>query len=1318
MIEDLLRSTSGPLDADPRYSPNPIWWWSGGRLDKATLLRQLERFVEGGVFNVIILNLAARAPIHGKDADDPPLFSDAWWDLFREVCAAARRLGVSIWFYDQIGFSGANFQGRLVIRHPEFSGLWIESAVVDAPDACFPDGCVPIAAYCGSKRLPIADGRVTGAAGPVRLVYASKRGFDYLGGRACDALFDAIYGEYERKAGDFLGSAIVGSVQDEMPSIPTWTRDFEARFQEKAGYPLLDHLPCLWEGNDAHARKVRHDFQATRARLAEEAFFRKAFEWHEKHGLQCGCDPKTHARKGNPLGCVETYADLHRTNRWYAAPGCDHHGNGRVHASLAWLNKRPRVWLEAFYASGWGGTLEDTFDWLLAWFQAGANLYNPHAVYYSTQAGNWEWAAPSTCWRQPYWRHYRIFSGAIARLCKVLAQGVPACEVGILYPTATVQAGATLAPYSGPPPDAREGWFSDLKWEPTAEAVKADEVFRALIGKMEWMQPVPGPLDRACVEYLVLDDHSLESATVEGGRLCIGGSRLSKVLLPACHTLTPKTASLLGEFAAAGGVLIAVETPPEEVIGGEEVPGDLTICRLEDVKGIFDSEGLLPRAPVSTLHRKDGGWHFLYVPAVYPRATKLQLGETWYGPHGIELDRAACAEEMFVDLPRAATSVHVWEPFEGSCALAEVMDSEHALRAKVRFDSGPVAVLMWREDEVVREPAVSAAAAKPESAVIGLPRIWTSEIIPTVGLPENDLMGAADLGFQPPQTSILEQAPATTDGISEGLAWGFSNPHAPGEEVQIGFAARGWQTDPLPLGDLPAPLEHVADGPDPLETAGWKPSVYSLTRGLRHDPCQLMSHGPSGHIPEEFVQFGRIDVGCGVHFRTGFFVAHERAAFLAIGSKAAKSAWLNGRKVFAPDDAYQSVAPVTLRAGVNILDVQLRPTAPCEAAGLFWCLLETPLGFERPEWIAAPAELEGGGPRTFCREWVLPSAPARATFQIALSGCAQLTVNGTLIGRQGGFDPYDLGVRIELYDVTNLRGGSNLIEIQMDPANGKSPLLVDAVACDPGGRENRLWSDADWRMEVGGTLPVSLANNFNYHFNRSHFYLWQRPHPLPLAADGESSPVLPVMPDSRPGKSGVEWFRWTLPPGARRMHLEVHGQARLWVEGAEIFVKDIPVELPGGEEGLRRVLLQVMTRSPFRGAAAFQGVVAYDCGRGRISLGEWSAQGLSEWSGGVAYETNVARPGGDVEALTLDLGDLRGTAEVFINGQSVGARFTGPFRYDISSALLPGENRLRVEVFNTLAPLFAAVSSTNMIHRGQEKSGLFGPVRLVTSKAP
>jgi hypothetical protein len=1271
-------------------------------------LRQLERFAEGGIRNVVILNLAARAPIHGKDADDPPLFSDAWWDLLREVCKVARERGITIWFYDQIGFSGANFQGRLVTARPEFAGQWLESRVAAAEDAQFPDDCVPLAAFSGNQRLVIHGGRVR-AEGPVRLVYAVRRGFDYLNRAACAALFDAIHGEYERRAGDLLGTAIGGSVQDEMPSIPTWTQDFAEAFLRIKGYDLMDHLCGLWDGDDATARRVRYDFHDVRARLAEAAFFKPAFEWHERHGMQCTCDPKAHARKGNPIGCVETYADLHRCNRWYAAPGCDHHGHGRVHASLAWLHGRKRVWLEAFYASGWGGTLEDTFDWLLPWFQAGVNFYNPHAVYYSTQAGNWEWAAPSTCWRQPYWRHYHVFSDTIARLCKVLAQGVPACEVGILYPTSTVQAGATLAPYSGPPPDAREGWFSDLKWEPTAEARKADEVFRELIGKMEWMRPVPGPLDRACVEYLVLDDHSLESASVRNGRLEIAGASLRVVLLPACHTLAPRTADLLAEFVKSGGELIAVESAPEEILGGNEAALDLRVCGLDEVEDLMKSTALLPCAPVPTLHRREGDWHFLYVPAAYPRATELILGKTWYGPHQISLDHSAWAEEMRIELPLSATDVRVWEPFAGSMANVEVTPGQNALFAKVRFDHGPAAVLLWRGHSARRHPEAGsstldqslteAAGRMPaprftESLVIELPQDWTCKILPTVGLPENDLMGSEDLGFMPPQTSFVESC-------------------ADGKLLQIGFAPRGLQTEAIPAGELPAPLSCVAEGCDPLQSRGWKPAVYSLERGLRYDPCQLMSHGPSGHIAEEFVHFGTIPEGCGAQFRTAFFIEETREAWLVVGSKAEKSAWLNGREVIVKEIAYQGCVPVSLREGWNLLEARVvSEDRESAAAGMFWCLLDNPQGFERPEWISTPAAGKGGGQVVFSREWELPCAVESAVFQIAVAGCAELFVNGRQIGRQGGFDPYELGVRCERYAVENLTEGGmgwtvNLIEIRVDHAGDVPPLMVDAVAHGSDGAERHLGSDAAWRVTAGGDpMPVLLSNNYSYHFNRSHFYLWQRKHPLGPHA-------LSLQADASPGARGVERFRWTIPPGARRMNLAVYGKTRLWIDGEEVACPDDRVTLPAGIHGPRQALLEVETASPARGAAAFRQPITYECGKGRIALGDWRGQGLAEWSGGVAYECVIQRPADESASLVLDLGKVRGTAELFVNGASAGTRFIWPYRFDLIDRLVAGENHLRIEVFNTLAPLFDAISGTDMIHEGQQSSGIFGPVRLL-----
>jgi hypothetical protein len=396
------------FDDPPRgFSPVPIWWWSGEPLDPERLRWQLERFAEGGIYNLVVMNLAPTGPMFGSDADDPPFFSEGWWRIFRGVCEDARRLGISLWFYDQIGFSGANLQAEIVKGRPEFAGRWLERTaremsepgVLESPAGgeAIAGAAIPIdggGAPAGDPVvLPVRDGRVdwdgTGRH-RVMLFYSVERGFDYHSRAACQALIGMVHRGYEARVGDHFGTTIVGSFQDELPSIPTWSKDFAEEFERRLGYDLVPRLAALWEEYGDEARRVRRDFHATRAAVSEEAFFKPLFDWHEERGLICGFDQQDPVRAGYPIESVDRYADYQRTHRWYGAPGSDHHGDAKIHSSLAHLYDRPRTWIEAFHSSGWGGTLEETFDWLLPWLRAGANLYDPHAVYYSTRGGWWE----------------------------------------------------------------------------------------------------------------------------------------------------------------------------------------------------------------------------------------------------------------------------------------------------------------------------------------------------------------------------------------------------------------------------------------------------------------------------------------------------------------------------------------------------------------------------------------------------------------------------------------------------------------------------------------------------------------------------------------------------------------------------------------------------------------------------------------------------------------------------------------------------------------------------------------------------------------
>ncbi len=223
------------FDEPPRaFSPVPLWWWSGDTVSAERLRWQLERLAAGGVFNVVVMNVAPTSPLYGKDADDPPFMSEAWWELFEGVCRDARELGVSLWFYDQIGFSGANFQGQVVQREPQHAGRWLER--VDEAAGC-PPGGTPIATIDGS------------------VYYSVERGFDYYSAAACQELFAMVHGRFEARVGHLFGSVIAGSFQDELPDLPTWGPDFAERFEHAAGDPVgpFDRLIGIGRGAEADA---------------------------------------------------------------------------------------------------------------------------------------------------------------------------------------------------------------------------------------------------------------------------------------------------------------------------------------------------------------------------------------------------------------------------------------------------------------------------------------------------------------------------------------------------------------------------------------------------------------------------------------------------------------------------------------------------------------------------------------------------------------------------------------------------------------------------------------------------------------------------------------------------------------------------------------------------------------------------------------------------------------------------------------------------------------------------------------------------------
>ena len=126
------------------------------------------------------------------------------------------------------------------------------------------------------------------------------------------------------------------------------------------------------------------------------------------------------------------------------------------------------------------------------------------------------------------------------------------------------------------------------------------------------------------------------------------------------------------------------------------------------------------------------------------------------------------------------------------------------------------------------------------------------------------------------------------------------------------------------------------------------------------------------------------------------------------------------------------------------------------------------------------------------------------------------------------------------------------------------------------------------------------------------------------------------------------------------------------------------------------------------------------------SCGDWRALAGEDFSGDAEYVFSFDAPDGTDRVYTLDLGDVRYSCEVTLNGENLGRAVFTPFTFALPR-LLP-HNTLTVRVSNTMANAFAAVDFTDWyapstigpydeIERGFEQeslaSGLFGPVRLL-----
>src|SRR5690625_942502 len=528
------------MSPDPKFGPVPAWWWSAEEVTEERIRWQLEKFRSGGLRNILIINLAPMGPAFGSESDRPAYMSERWWDLFEVTLRETERLGMHLWFYDQIGFSGANLPARVVSENPDFAGYQLYR-------------------FLHTEELPQAAEVILETEEHKYVVV--RQGFNWLNKEASAAIIDRVHGEFERRFPHDLGKTIAGSFQDEHPGLPMWTPELATAYEQRFGEELIPQLPKLFDPLPG-AEDVRRRVYRLAAEMGEEAFFKPLGEWHEKYDMLIGFDQAGPSRRGDPNAAQRFYLDYFRTHRSLNAPGNDMDGETKPHSSMSHLHGGKRVWIEAFHSSGWGGTIEETMHWLLPWFQAGATLYNPHAVYYSTRGGWWEWAPPDTGWRQPYFEHYPQFNDTISRICYLLSRGAHVCDIAVHYPSYAVAGHQSLN-------DGKryEHTMRLANRDPNETVTHIRRVYWELVG--QWhrrKQLADGVLKKNHRDFDIVDDLALEKAIPQGDKLAIADEAFSVLLLCGTTEMDAAAKERVKAWIKQGGWVIAVDVPATDPI--------------------------------------------------------------------------------------------------------------------------------------------------------------------------------------------------------------------------------------------------------------------------------------------------------------------------------------------------------------------------------------------------------------------------------------------------------------------------------------------------------------------------------------------------------------------------------------------------------------------------------------------------------------------------------------------------------------------------------------------------------------------------------
>lgn len=463
------------------------------------------------------------------------------WDVLQRGVRIAHEEGLRVWIYDEEGYPSGAAGGLVLEREPsvEAQGL---IRVVDEAGGIHYDVITLYEATHATEN------------------FYKKRHYINILDPLAVATFLAVTHDHYARVLDPIGRYVEAFFTDEpslisayipkdrdYPKTLPWHPRVPEEFRARKGYDLLPHRESLFADAGAMDRKIRCDFYDVIADLCAETYFGGLQEWcHTHHVASSGHllgeetmvwqtdfdgDPFTCYRKFDIPGIDMILSDPEKimAKDYFLVP--------KIAGSATRLQGKRRLMCEISDFFGMMDKNPATIDQMKCTagilFSFGVtDLCSYYPLSFAPESELKPMEISTT--------EYRKYTEFASRMNLLFTGGKIDARVAVLYPLNSLRGHFT--------PSNR----SMYEPHPNADVRFLDEKFTSLCRNLLQQQ----------IDFDIVDERSLASATIEGKTFAVGERRYQMLVLPHLDTVRLSSMEVITRFVEGGGLVLAHERLP------------------------------------------------------------------------------------------------------------------------------------------------------------------------------------------------------------------------------------------------------------------------------------------------------------------------------------------------------------------------------------------------------------------------------------------------------------------------------------------------------------------------------------------------------------------------------------------------------------------------------------------------------------------------------------------------------------------------------------------------------------------------------------